>query len=221
MPRSRSGARNGRPPRTSRAEILAAAQRVIDDEGWQRLTIRRLAVAAGTSPATVYYHVRDKDDVLVQLLNDYADRLPRPDLPRNPRERIAAAATLIHDVLAERPWIVEVLSADDLLGESALWMVEAILSGAIQAGARPQQAVHLYRNIWYFTVGEILVRASSGRRRARTDRAVYRDEAISGLDHTDHPHLADLAPRWAALTAEDTYADGVRALIEGSLSPSR
>jgi hypothetical protein len=41
MPGPRSPARTGRPPRTSRAELLAA-QRVIDREGWQQLTIRRL-----------------------------------------------------------------------------------------------------------------------------------------------------------------------------------
>ncbi|GLY70984.1 TetR/AcrR family transcriptional regulator [Amycolatopsis taiwanensis] len=219
MSRSASGAPTGRPPRTSRAEILAAAHRVIDRDGWQNLTIRRLAAEVGASPATVYYHVRDKDDLLIHLLNDYADQIPRPELPVDPRERILAAATIMHDVLAARPWIVEVLAADDLLGESAVWLVEAILAGAVDSGSDPTQAVHLYRNIWYFTAGEILIRANSARRRAQHDRPAYRDQVFGRLDETDYPHLARLADRWPALTAEDTYAEGLRALVDGALPP--
>lgn len=217
MPRRATGAPSGRPPTTSRAAILSAAQDLIDTDGWQNLTIRRLAAKIGTSPATVYYHVRDKDDLMVQLLGDSASQIPHPQLPGDPRERIIAAATVMHDVLAERPWITEVLSSDDLIGVSALWMVEAILSGAIDSGCDPEQAVHLYRQIWYYTAGEILIRSNSARRRAEHGRPVYRDEALLRLDPAEFPHLASLARRWPALTAEDTYGQGLRALIDGRL----
>jgi AcrR family transcriptional regulator len=218
MPRRATGAPNGRPPRTSRAAILSAARDLIDRDGWQNLTIRRLAAQIGTSPATVYYHVRDKDDLLVQVVNDYADQVPHPDLPSDPVERIFVAATVMHDGLSARPWIAEVVSSDDLLGVSALWMVEAILSGAIDAGCDPDQAVHLYRQIWYYTAGEILIRAGSVRRRAERGRPSYRDEILPQLDPAEFPRMASLAKRWPALTAEDTYRDGLRALIEGRLA---
>jgi AcrR family transcriptional regulator len=208
----------GRPPRTSRSAILAAAQELIDADGWQNLTIRRLATRVGTSPATVYYHVRDKDDLLVQLMNDYASQIPRAPLPADPRERIIAAATVMHDGLAARPWITEVITSDDLLGVAAMWMVEAMLSGAVDAGCDPDEAVHLYRQIWYFTAGEILIRAQGARRRAHADRPVYRDRVFLELDPAELPLLASLAPRWPALTAADTYARGLRALVDGWLA---
>jgi AcrR family transcriptional regulator len=217
MPRAASGAPTGRPPTTSRAAILAAARDLIDRDGWQSLTIRRLATMIGTSPATVYYHVRDKDDLLVQVINDYASAVSRPDLPAAPRERIIAAATFMHDNLAVRPWMIEVITSDDLLGVSALWMVEAIVSAAIDAGCDPEQAVHLYRQIWYYTAGELLVRARGARRRAQRDRPVYRDEVFLRLDPAEFPRLAGLARRWPALTAEDTYGQGLRALVNGRL----
>ena len=44
MPQPKTAAgRTGRPPVTSRAEILAAARQLIDRDGWEKLTIRRLA----------------------------------------------------------------------------------------------------------------------------------------------------------------------------------
>jgi AcrR family transcriptional regulator len=217
MPRPSTGAPNGRPPRTSRAEILGAARRLIDRDSWEQLTIRRLAAEIGTSPATVYYHVRDKDDLLVQLLNDYADEIARPDLPDNPRERIVAAATVMHDVLAARPWIAEILTADNLIGDGALWLVEAILAGAIDAGAEPDAAVHLYRHIWYYTAGEILIRANRTRQQEQLDGPSYRDQVFARLDPAAYPRLTDLASRWGSLTSQDTYAQGLRALLDGAL----
>jgi AcrR family transcriptional regulator len=69
---SRSGGssakRTGRPTVTSRKQILAAAQSVIEVEGWQRLTLRRLAAELGIGTTTLYHHVRDREDLLVQLL---------------------------------------------------------------------------------------------------------------------------------------------------------
>jgi AcrR family transcriptional regulator len=120
MPRPAGPAgRIGRPPSTSRPQILEAARAILDRDGWEKLTVRRLAAELGVGATTLYHHVRDKDDLLVQLLEHYAGQLPRPELPADPRERIIAAATVMHDSLAAWPQAVEVLTADDLLGESA------------------------------------------------------------------------------------------------------
>ncbi len=128
-----------------------------------------------------------------------------------------AAATLMHDVLAARPWVTEILTADDLPGDSALWLVEAMVAGAIDAGADPEAAVHLYRHIWYFTAGEILVRARRTRRHVALDRPTYREQAFAELDPATYPRLSGLGSRWADLTAQDTYARGLRALVAGAL----
>lgn len=217
MSRASTRSRSGRPPRTSRADILEGARRLIERDGVDKVTIRRLATEIGTSPATVYYHVRDKDDLYVQLLNDYADQIPRPELPDDPRERILVAATLMHDVLADRPWVVEILTADDLLGDAAMWLVEVIVSGAVAAGAEPEGAVHLYRNIWYFTAGEILIRAHRSSHHEQLDRPTYRAGVLARLDAGDHPQLTELADRWESLASQDTYDRGLRALVDGSL----
>jgi AcrR family transcriptional regulator len=217
MPRPPTGAPNGRPPRTSRDDILGAAHRLIDRDGWERLTIRRLAAEIGASPATVYYHVRDRDDLLIQLLKDSADQIRRPDLPGDPRKRIVAVATLMHDELAARPWVTEILTADDVLGDSALWLVEGIIAAAIDAGADPEAAVHLYRQIWYYTAGEILIRANRTNRAAQRKGPSYREQTFGRIDPAEYPQLARLAGRWVSLTSQDTYAQGLRALIDSAL----
>jgi len=222
MPQRASGGPGGRPPRTSRAAILSAAHNLIDRDGWQNLTIRRLATEIGTSPATVYYHVRDKEDLLLLLLNEYASQIPQPDLPPKPRDRIIEAATAMHDALAAWPWAAEVLSADGfvgLLGPSALWLVEAIVAGAMDHGCTPAQAVGVFRGIWYYTVGEVLVRAHSAGRRADDERPTYRDTPdFSSFDASRLPHLAAISDQWPRLASQDTYPQGLRALVDGLLA---
>lgn len=213
--------RTGRPPVTSRAEILAAARRLIERDGWEKLTIRRLAAELGIGATTLYHHVRDREELLVQLINDYADRTLRPDLPDDPRERIVVAATAIHDSLAEWPWAAEVLAADGflgLLGDSALTMVETILAGAIDSGCTPERAVDVFRGIWYHTVGEILVRAHSERRWADGERPTQRDTGFADLDASRQPRLAALAARWPELAARDTYPEALHVLVDGLLA---
>jgi AcrR family transcriptional regulator len=213
--------RTGRPPVTSRAQILAAARRLIDRNGWEKLTIRGLAAEIGIGATTLYHHVRDKEDLLLLLITEYGDQIPHPDLPSEPRDRIIAAVAAIHDALAAWPWAAEALTADGFigrLGDSALWLVETIVAGAIDHGCTPEQAVHVFRSIWYYTVGEILVRAHSARGRANDEPPAYRDALFSGLDASQMPCLVALGDQWPTLTSRDTYSQGLRAFVDGLLA---
>ncbi|MEV7807428.1 helix-turn-helix domain-containing protein [Microbispora sp. NPDC088329] len=212
--------RTGRPPVTSRAQILAAARRLIDQNGWEKLTIRRLASELGIGTMTLYHHVRDKEDLLLLLISEYADQIPYPDLPSEPRDRIIATSILIHDALAAWPWAAEVLTSDGFIGRlgGSLWMVETIVAGAIDHGCTPEQAVHVFRSIWYYTVGEILVRAHSARRPSDDERPIDPNPFFRGVDKSRMPRLVALGDQWPRLAAQDTYPQGLEALVDGLLA---
>jgi AcrR family transcriptional regulator len=206
---------------TSRPAIVSAARRVIDRDGWEKLTIRRLASDLGVGPTTLYHHIRDKQDLLTLLINDYIQRLDRPDLPEDPRDRIVVTAAAMHDALAGWPWAAEVLTADGFLGvldASSLWMVEAILAAAREHGCTPAQSVHVFRSLWYYTVGEILVRTHSARRRPGKDHPLPSTPTFVGFDPDAVPHLSAIGGRWTAYTARDTFRDGLAAFVDGLLA---
>ncbi|WP_067807957.1 TetR/AcrR family transcriptional regulator [Nocardia beijingensis] len=211
--------RTGRPARISRAEILAAADSVIEADGVAKLTMRRLATELGCTPMALYHHVRDKEDLLRLLLNEYADQVVWPDLPEEPRERVRVAARAMRDVLAARPWIVEILAADDLLGVSALWVSESIVDGFVAGGLPLDRAAQAYRVIWHYTAGDLIVRARSARRSAE-DRPTFRAQVFAELDAETYPRLAALGSDYLSLAARDTYDLGLDALIDGLLRPA-
>ncbi|MGW3201041.1 TetR/AcrR family transcriptional regulator [Streptomyces sp. NPDC001118] len=212
----------GRPPVTSREQILTAARGLIDEYGWEKLTVRRLAAEVGVGATTLYSHVRDKEDLLFWLIHEYAEQIAHPELPSEPRERIITAAVAIHDGLAAWPWAAEVLTTDGFiarLGDSFLWLVETILAGVVDAGCTPEQSVRIFRSIWYYTVGEILVRTHT-RHREMDEQDPTRLNAYFGNADGPlrHPHLAAVADQWAALAGQDTFAQGLRAFVDGLLA---
>ncbi|MFJ8471270.1 TetR/AcrR family transcriptional regulator [Kitasatospora sp. NPDC094011] len=209
----------GRPPRISREEVVGTARRIVAEEGVGKLTMRRLAGEIGSTPMALYHHVRNKEELLVLLLDDYAARTLRPvELPTEPRARVLAAAATIHRALDDCPWIVEVLTADDLMSTHALWFVEQIVDGLVACGLSLERAVQGYRAIWYYTAGEIMVRTTAAGRRAGDDRPTYREQVFAALDPAEYPRLAQVAGRWEPVTAQDTYRDGLNALVAGLLA---
>ncbi|HZX03269.1 helix-turn-helix domain-containing protein [Kribbella sp.] len=225
MPRSTTpksaaaGGRTGRPPVTSRARILAAARQLIDRDGWDKLTVRRLAVELGIGSTTLYHHLRDKEDLLLLMLNEYVGQVPRPELPTDPAERIVTVAVAVRDLLAAWPWAAEVLTVDGFMGrfdDDARWFVEEILAAAVAGGCSHDQSVQVFRHIWYYTVGEVLVRSRSVGVRGPDGQPV--DPAFRrSLDESRLAHVAAVADTWSVLAVEDTYAAGVRAFAHGML----
>jgi AcrR family transcriptional regulator len=209
--------RGGRPARLSREQILAAAQAIIEHEGIDALTMRRLAGELDSSAMAVYRHVRDKDQLLVLLLDRLAADVRTPRLPREPRRRLIKACRAMHDGLARYPWVVDVLAQGDLIAPSILWLMEEIVAGFVACGLSHAEAADGYRAVWQFTVGELIVRRGV-ERVAALGRPPYVLGVLTSVDPEQLPTLAALAPHWASARARDSYDIGLTALIDGLIA---
>jgi AcrR family transcriptional regulator len=208
--------RPGRPPRLSREAIVRAAGTVVERDGIGALTMRRVADELGGSPMALYRHVRDKDELLVLLLDQLARAVPRPPLPAEPRARVVAASRAMRDGLAEHPWIVDVLAGGDLIAPSILWLIEEIVAGFVACGLTLEQAADGYRAVWQFTVGELMVRRGIDRLVA-LGRRPYVLDVLAAADPAELPTLAAMAGHWAPARERDAYRLGVEALVDGLL----
>jgi AcrR family transcriptional regulator len=57
----------------TREQLVAAAERVLMDEGYAAVTSRRVAAAAGLKPQLVHYYFRTMDDLFVEVFRRNAD----------------------------------------------------------------------------------------------------------------------------------------------------
>ncbi|MFI1190964.1 TetR/AcrR family transcriptional regulator [Streptomyces californicus] len=167
-PTTRPG-RTGQPPRLSRDAIVVAAQRVLDEEGAERLSMRRLARELSSTPMALYRHVLDKDELLMLLLDANIQRIDPSVRPEHPRDRLVSGVGALCDVLEGCPWGVEVAASDKFVSAALMRIVEAVVEALADCGVPPSDVVYAYRVIWAYLVGERVARGGSepseGRRR--------------------------------------------------------
>ncbi len=114
--------------RLDRSLIVTAALRVIDRDGLEGLTLRRLGAELGADPTAVYRHFRDKDEILLavadSLLTAIADTFTVTGDWRDTLRRLSMQAWEMYHAhphfaarLARAP---EVLEGQERLAEIAL-----------------------------------------------------------------------------------------------------
>ncbi|MEO3974170.1 helix-turn-helix domain-containing protein [Streptomyces sp. CAU 1734] len=211
----------GRPRRLDPEMIVATARRIIEEEGVDALSMRRVAKEVGSTPMALYHYVRDKDELLLLTLAGTSTALPRPELPADPRARLIAVSLHMHELLRRTPWVLKVLALGDMTDRQALWMAEEIIDSALACGMNTRQSVQTYRTIWNFVYGDAVFRAAAERRAAEPERRWHFPEMLTRPDGAsaaaELPRLAELAPHWDELREYD-LAEQLTAIVDGLLS---
>jgi AcrR family transcriptional regulator len=197
--------------------VVAAARSIVENDGIDALTMRRVALELNSSPMAIYRHVRDRDELLIALLDTLAAELPRPEFAVDPRARLRQACRAMRDGLAQHPWVVDVLAGGDLIAPSILWLMEEVVAGFVACGLSPAQAADGYRAVWQFMVGELMIHRGL-QRMARLGRPPYVLQVLTSVDADRFPTLATLAPLWASARARDMFDPGLDALLAGLLA---
>jgi AcrR family transcriptional regulator len=210
----------GRPARISRATIAAAALKIVNAEGVAGLTMRRVAHILGVAPMATYRHVRDKDELLVLLLDSVYRERRTPRFPTEPRKRLTAIWKFLHSGLERYPWIVQALVRSDVIAPPVLEQMEDALGCLVACGLTHEEAGDAYRILWQFTVGEVMLRARMLRREhSAKPSGVVR--TLLDVNPSDMPHLARVAQYWFAPPKSLAYEQALRRLLGGLLPDPR
>lgn len=93
--------------------IAAAAGRLLDKEGADAVTMRRVAKAVSITPMAVYRHYADREGLLNALADagfeKLAARLETAMLPAEPERRLVANLDLFIDFALEKPRLFELM----------------------------------------------------------------------------------------------------------------
>ncbi|MEV6072618.1 TetR/AcrR family transcriptional regulator [Nocardia sp. NPDC052001] len=121
--------------------ITDAALQVVATEGYDALTIRRVATVLGTGPSSLYAHIVNKtdiDDLLIGKL--YAEVvLPEPN-PESWREQLLDVYTQIRDLYLRYPGISRAALAAVSTNLETLRVGEGILAILLAGGVEPKTA---------------------------------------------------------------------------------
>lgn len=207
-----------RKERVTRERIVDAAVGLLDEEGADRLTMRRLAERLGTGSTTLYGHVRTKEDVLDLALDAVYAEVRVPSEPGHDWRGDLTA--LMHDwraALLRHPWSAAVM-ARPMLGPNALAREEFLLSLLSRAGLTSPGLVTTAYGLSNYVIGSVLMQASW---QAKSDGARRAADERIRADRDRHPLLAEhrgvLDDNWDASFTDglDCFLDGLRSRIPG------
>jgi AcrR family transcriptional regulator len=140
-PQASRGPPAGRKQPITVGAIIETAFGIVEREGYAALTMRRVAGALGTGPASLYAHVvnkEDLDDLLIGRLCGRID-LPEPDLGRW-REQIADVCGQLRDQYLRYPGISQAALAVVPTNAETLRVNEGMLAIVLAGGVAPQTA---------------------------------------------------------------------------------
>ena len=175
-------------------DVITAGLGLLDDVGLPGFTMRALADRLDTYPATVYWHVGNRDRVLALVVERALGELVVPDLePLGWRAWLTAVAREYRRVLHAHPNVAALVASQVLVSPPTLGLVEAVLAVLAQAGFRGERLAHAYNTIVGSLVGWVSVELAV----APAGPDPWQDEfarTIHALDPASHPTItANLA----------------------------
>jgi AcrR family transcriptional regulator len=214
----RAGGENNR--QVSRALILRAALGIIDRDGADGLSMRRLSDAVGRDPTVLYRHLPNKAAVLDGVAEIVLEQLSVDTADSDWTAQLRSVAHDFRRLAITHPNVVPLLVTRPLatpLGQRPPGMLrplEDVLTLLIGAGFSGVDALHVYRLLFGFLYGHILNELQEVVERPEETDDVLR-LGLHRLAITEFPHVRALAPALASYDGAAELDRGLDLLLTG------
>ena len=139
--------------RLSRRRILEAAVRIVDDEGLEALSMRRLGAELGVEAMSLYNHVPNKEALLDGMVELLLGELEVPPESEGWESRVREAYRAFRRLAHEHPNVFPLLVVRPPDTMDGVWLVEEFLKTLRGAGFDPETALYAFRALSSFASG--------------------------------------------------------------------
>ncbi|MFJ3876521.1 TetR/AcrR family transcriptional regulator [Streptomyces sp. NPDC090077] len=188
-------------PALSREQIVAAAVRLLDAEGIEALSMRKLGAEMGTAATSLYRHVANKDELIELVVDEvYGElELPAPGRPDEWREALGQCGHGLRAMVLRHPWVASVLGQVGLayLGPNLIRMSDRLLGLSVAAGFPAGEADLAVKAVISYVIGATTSEASYLSLLARSGKseAEWLESLLPAAEAAleDHPVVKDHA----------------------------
>ena len=193
--------RRGRPAKLSRQAILAAALALLDREGPDALTMRRLGSELGFEAMSLYRHVKDRDELLAGLADVLATEIePKRGEVEWP-DALRTFAAELRGVARRHPAAFGLVGMRVLATPYVLRPIEEVLASLRGGGFTPARAIFAYRLVSSYARGYALAELSGF--------------AIEVSAEAPLPAVRALGRRLASEPTDSSFRAGLETIIAG------
>jgi TetR/AcrR family transcriptional regulator, tetracycline repressor protein len=211
------GQRQAARRQVTREGIVQAALTVLDEEGFDGLTMRRLAERLGIRAASLYNHVKNKDELLALAADAICAGIPDLDRAKPWRRQMETMAREVRRALMAHRDGARVLAATPPAGPNRLRLIEQLLDALKSAGFASTMVADVAFVMNSYVVGFVLDETLGEPRDAALAKR-WREEGrrwFKSLPETTYPTLIALADDLIDSPAERRFDLGMRALLDG------
>jgi TetR/AcrR family transcriptional regulator, tetracycline repressor protein len=199
----------GRPNAVERDDLLDATLRIIDSEGTDAVTMRRLATELGVSPMAAYRHVSSKDELLRLAAAAVVRGMPAPAPGTSWPDALQAFFEIFHDRLLEHPGVARLFGGQTFLSETVYAVSDPVFQTLLDAGFDPDTAVSLFMACASTSIGSALLEA------AAAEHAEEPGDTMILISAAKYPAIAAVAGYLPSRQSPQKHSQALRALIAG------
>ncbi|MDP6979017.1 MAG: TetR/AcrR family transcriptional regulator C-terminal domain-containing protein [Myxococcota bacterium] len=202
----------------SRDAVLDRALDVINQEGVERLTIRRLAEALGVSPMAIYRHVSNKADLVDGVFDLIMSRASVTDHDEDDwLDWLAETFLRMRTALLTQRGALPLTMGRASLGVQALSVMEDVLAVLAKHDIGPPDAARIFNHLMMYTLGSAAILGPIIQQDAeladpgeRTRRIRANFELLSGKQF---PQLTQHASELAQSLRDTAFSDEIRHIV--------
>jgi len=191
----------------SRETIAAAALHIADEEGFEAVSMRRIAQELNVGTMSLYYYVKTKDDLIAVMDDALLGEALLPKVPKGWHKAMMEIARHTHDLFLRHPWaLVSMLSAPP--GLNAMRHMEQCLEALAETNMTNSKKLALLATVDDFVFGHAL-------RETADDTAIDTEFAAAQLATGAFPRIAKVFAKGRIETSKDRFEQGLQALLNG------
>lgn len=207
--------RKANTPVLKREQIVAAALALVDREGLDALSMRKLAAELGVGPMSLYYHVLDKSalqDLLIEAV--FAEVHLPEELDPDPERRVMALGHILRDALLAHPHAVPLVLSRSLRTPGQLRPIEDLLGVLFALGLNATDAMVAVENIGQYVFATTLAYT---KHLAEADGVTEppQQDAEGGITPETFPNLVRAMQEADYVGWDGMFDEGLRALVRG------
>ncbi|MCK9923960.1 TetR/AcrR family transcriptional regulator [Frankia sp. AgPm24] len=216
----RVGVAARRRPRTgglSTQRIVRAAIEVLDERGFEALTVRAVADRLDTSSGALYQHIASRDELIVLIADHYLGQARlHPGGGTDWRTDVEELMREMRRVLLEAPLPPSASTDRAIWGPGTLRIVDAALGLFLAAGLTNDQAGFATAAIIDFVFGAVAIQRGSGGRgpHGAGDISAF----LNTLPPDQYLALRTAGPAFLAASADSVFAQGMALVLDGVAS---
>jgi AcrR family transcriptional regulator len=142
----------------TRQKVLDAALQLIDRDGLEGFSMRKLGVMLGVEAMSLYNHVENKGALFDGVIEVIVLQASYPELPAaTPQAELWAYIHAFRDVLRAHPRALPLVATNPFRTPATLTILDRLMATVHRANIQGVQAIYALQSIAGFTIGQTLL----------------------------------------------------------------